>query len=279
MMKNILFPTDFSDAAENAFLFALAIAKKFNSRLTLIHVYELPELGRALKSTTKEVFEMMEMEALRNFKAEVKKLHAIADKNGFSEVEFSQQMAEGETVFTITKFAEKDQCDLIVMGTQGATGLKEVFLGSIATGVIDDSKVPVLTVPSHANHQNKIEKLAYLSNYKDEELDAFKLTATFAKAFDAEMMCVHYDDEAEDLKQSKDSWKQKTDDLHAKITYHIITGEGFEKALIKFNEEQSIDILAVQPRKKNIFARLFTKSVSKSIAHHIEVPLLALPKK
>lgn len=278
-MKNILFPTDFSNAAENAFLFALAIAQKYDSTLTLLHVYELPELGRSLKTTTKEVYEMMEMEALRDFKSSVKKLHQLADENGFSNVEFSQQMAQGETVYTITKHATKEDCDLIVMGTQGATGLKEVFLGSIATGVIDESKVPVLTVPENANHENKISKVAYLSNYKEEELDAFQITAAFAKVFDAELMCVHYDGEQESKLEDKNRWKDQTNAIHHNTSYHIISGEDFEKALIKLNEKEQINVLAVQPRRKNIFARLFSKSVSKSIAHHIEVPLLALPKK
>lgn len=279
MMKKILFPTDFSAAADNAFLFALAIAKKFDSELTLLHVYELPELGRALKSTTKEVYEMMEMEALRDFKASVKKLHEIADKNGFSDVQFSQEMAEGETVFTVTKIAEKEKFDLVVMGTQGATGLKEVFLGSVATGVIDESKIPVLTIPSTASHEHKISKVAYLSNYKEEEFDAFQVSAEFAKAFDAELMCIHYKSENEDKEKDVAVWRSKTEAIHANTSYHVITGDDFEKALIALNKTENINVLAVQPRRKNIFTRLFSKSVSKSIAHHIEVPLLALPKK
>jgi nucleotide-binding universal stress UspA family protein len=279
MMKRILFPTDFSAAADNAFLFALAIAKKFNSELTLLHVYELPELGRALKSTTKEVYEMMEMEALRDFKTSVKKLHEIADENGFGDVAFSQEMAEGETVFTITKIAEKEKFDLIVMGTQGATGLKEVFLGSVATGVIDESSAPVLTIPSSASHQHTISKVAYLSNYKEEELAAFQLSADFASAFDAELMCIHYKTEKEDNEKDVAEWRKKTEHIHGNTSYHVITGDDFEKALIELNTAENINVLAVQPRRKNIFARLFSKSVSKSIAHHIEVPLLALPKK
>jgi nucleotide-binding universal stress UspA family protein len=279
MMKNILFPTDFSTEAEKAFLFALTIAKKYNSTLTLINVYQLPELGRALKSTTKEVYEMMEMETLRDFKEAVKKLHVIADEHGFGDIQFSQQMAEGETVYTVTNYAEKEGCDLIVMGTKGATGLKEVFLGSVATGVIDASHVPVLTVPSNADHEEVIDKVAYLSNYKEEELEAYTATAVFASAFDAELLCIHYDGETESEPSDLNGWKEKTQNIHKKVSYHIITGKDFEKALIALNEKENIDILAVQPRRKNIFTRLFSKSVSKSIAHHIEVPLLALPKK
>ena len=66
-MKKILFPTDFSPTAENAFLYALALAAAMKAHLTLIHVYELPELGRGLKNTTRDVHELMEMESLEAF--------------------------------------------------------------------------------------------------------------------------------------------------------------------------------------------------------------------
>lgn len=278
MVKNILFPTDFSESAENAFLFALAIAQKFGAKLNIIHVFELPELGRSLKTTTKEVYEMMEMEALEDFKKSVKKLRKIASDNNMEDVEFSSDLVEGETVYTITKIAEKEKHDLIVMGTQGSTGLAEIFLGSVASGVIDESKVPVLTVPNKADYEIKIQKIAYLSNYKPEETTAFNITADYAEALGAELLCVHYDGEEENINADRDSWKNSANQKPIDISYHVITGENFEKSLVNFNQEQKINMLAIQPRKRNIFARLFSKSVSKTIAHHIKVPLLTLPK-
>jgi nucleotide-binding universal stress UspA family protein len=62
-----------------------------------------------------------------------------------------------------------------------------------------------------------------------------------------------------------------------KVEFRIEKVADIELALMNYTNKRKIDILAVHPRKKNIFTRLFSKSVSKQIAHHIKVPLLSLP--
>ena len=277
-MKKILFPTDFSPTAENAFLYALALAKATKAHLTLIHVYELPELGRALKNTTREVYELMEMESLETFKKSVEQLHKVADEHDMSDVEFDQAMVEGEAVYKISKAAQEINADFIVMGTKGATGLKEVFLGSVTTGVMEEAKVPVLSIPEEAHYENVIDHVAYLTNYKSEELSAFEATCSFAALFNASVDCVHFSigDEDEDGDQME-KWKASATVEHIEVDFRIEKGTDIESALMSYSKERKIDILAVQPRKKNIFTRLFSKSVSKQIAHHINVPLLSLP--
>ncbi len=278
-MAKILFPTDFSSAAENAFLNALSLAKKINAELILLHVYELPELGRALKTTTREVYEMMEMESFEAFKEEVKKLREIASLNGYSDISFSHEMMEGDSIYRINQVAEKYKVDYIVMGTKGATGLKEIFLGSVASGVIDSAAVDVICIPESTNHKTTLNKVAYLTNYQKEEQTGFKKIGDFAKMFNAEVLCVHFDgDDSCEKGEEMEAWKSKVDRPDVKLSYHVLKGNDFEKELIRFNQENNIDLIAVQPRKKNIFARLFSKSVSKSIAHHLNVPLYTFPK-
>ena len=169
-MTKILFPTDFSEAAEKAFLYALELTQKLNAELILMHVYELPELGRALQNTTREVYELMEMETLENFKKSVEKLRDLASTKGYDHVDFKHLMAEGEAVYTITEAAKKESIDYIVMGTKGATGLKEVFLGSVASGVIDSANCNVISVPQQTDYKEKLDRIAYLTNYTEKEI-------------------------------------------------------------------------------------------------------------
>ena len=277
-MKKIVFPTDFSSAAENAFLYALSVTKLLQAELTLVHVYELPELGRSLKTTTKEIYEMMEMEALENFKKSVVRLRKIAEDNGFGDISFSQEMIEGETIYTITNYAKQQQADLIVLGTTGATGLKEVFLGSVASGVIDESPCCVLSIPAGATCES-VKTIAYLSNYKPEEVPSYAAVVEFGNHFGAAVKCVHYEEEASSLTtQESDKWLSLLDQSKDSPCCEVITGPSFEEALLAFQKNSNIDMLAVQPRKKNFFTRLFGKSVSKTIAHHFCTPLLTLPK-
>src|SRR5690554_7801592 len=100
-MIKILFPTDFSNAAENAFFYALQLTKKLNAKLVLAHVYELPDLGRTLHNTSKEVHEIMEMETLETFRNSVETLREKANEHGYGDVDFKHVMAEGEIVTRI----------------------------------------------------------------------------------------------------------------------------------------------------------------------------------
>lgn len=279
-MINILFPTDFSEAAENAFLYALHLTKALDANLTLAHVYELPELGRALHNTSREVYELMEMESLENFNKSVKKLRELAIEKGFGDVEFKHVMAEGQIIHKVAAIAEKEEIDYIVMGTTGATGLKEVFLGSVAAGVIDAAPCKVLSVPVKTSPADSIKKVAYLTNYKDEEVVSFDQVAAFAKKFDAEVCCVHFEEHVSDVSQEEmTAWKEKLHTEGLKVTYEVITGEDFEHALIEFYEKNNIDIIGLQPRKRNLFTAIFNKSNTKSIAQHLKIPLLSLPAK
>jgi nucleotide-binding universal stress UspA family protein len=279
-MINILFPTDFSKAAENAFLYALHLSRALEANLTLAHIYELPELGRALHQTSKEVYELMEMESLENFNKSVKKLRELAHKKGFDDIEFNHVMAEGQIVPKISRLAEQENIDYIVMGTTGASGLKEVFLGSVAAGLIDTAPCRVLSIPEDTDPKESIKKVAYLTNYKDEEVVSFDQVASFAKKFDAEVCCVHYDKDVTDVSQEEmNAWKEKLHTEDLKVTYHVITGSDFEHSLIEFYENHKIDIMAIQPRKRNLFTAIFKKSNTKSIAQHLKIPLLSLAAK
>lgn len=279
-MTKILFPTDFSEAAEKAFLYALELTQKLNAELTLLHVYELPELGRTLQNTTREVYELMEMESLETFKKSVEKLRAFAEKKGYSDVDFKHVMTEGEAVYSITGIAKEEKVDFIVMGTKGATGLKEVFLGSVASGVIDNAHCNVISVPEKTDYKEKLDRIAYLTNYTEKEIESFNTVAKFAKHFGARIDCIHFDEEEEKLStQQMDEWKTKLDPQGLEVKFNNISGNNFEEALADFYKAEGIDIVAIQPRKRNFFVKIFSKGVSKKLAHHIEIPLFTLPAK
>jgi nucleotide-binding universal stress UspA family protein len=279
-MVNILFPTDFSKAAENAFLYALQLTKVLDANLTLAHVYELPELGRALHNTSKEVYELMEMETLENFNKSIKELRQLAEDKGYGDVSFKHIMAAGQIVPKVANIAEHEKIDYIVMGTTGASGLKEIFLGSIASGVIDIAPCRVLSIPEQTNPTDKIDKVAYLTNYKDEEVVSFDQVVAFAKKFDASIYCVHYDKHVTDVSQEQmTEWKNKLHTEGLMVSFDVITGEDFEHSLVDYYEAKGIDIISIQPRRRNLFSAIFKKSNTKSIAQHLKIPLLSLSAK
>lgn len=139
--KNILVPYDFTNFADSAFERAIEIAKKFDSKITLISVMgsNIDTSGMSY-SRAQEVHDEMETKTKQD-------LNKVKDstKNEGVDVE-TQIIHESSTIGGILSFAEKNSVDLIVVGSHGRSGFKKLVLGSVAAGIITKAKCPVMVV-------------------------------------------------------------------------------------------------------------------------------------
>ncbi len=146
MWKTILVPHDFSSCANQASALARDVAKIHGARLVLLHVAELPAmLGPTATVVPDEGGAPISVRdyALRSSEARLDDLAARLRVDG---VEVSTVAALGNAATEIADCATREQVDLIVMGTNGRTGLAHVVLGSVTERVVRHSTVPVLTV-------------------------------------------------------------------------------------------------------------------------------------
>lgn len=136
-IKHILVPVDFSPASDRSLEKALELARAFDARITLLHIWSLPAVGYA-EGLAWPIDDLQQAarEALGGLAARTTKLYPKTDSVLLEGNEWKQIL---ETV--------KDQgCDLVVMGTHGRRGLPRLLLGSVAEKVVRLSPVPVLTV-------------------------------------------------------------------------------------------------------------------------------------
>ena len=142
MFKNILIPFDLSAHSTRAFKVAVDVAKKYDSKLTLLtclegdawhHKYYDSRADSELIKKQKKVSEK-----------HLEKLEAIAKKNNVTVK--SQILTSKSVVNDIVVFAKSRKYDLIVIGSHGRTGLDKIILGSVANGVSQKAKCPVLIV-------------------------------------------------------------------------------------------------------------------------------------
>jgi len=139
--KHILVPIDFSETAERALDYAVALAAKLDARIQVINIigipaFGIPELGVALTST------MMDS-MVRGNQAALERLV----ENHRGAVPFDEVMLRsGDARDLILQAAEEVHADLIVMGTHGRRGVSRVLLGSVAEAVVRAAPCPVLTV-------------------------------------------------------------------------------------------------------------------------------------
>jgi nucleotide-binding universal stress UspA family protein len=139
--NRILYPTDFSPAAEPAFDYALQTAKRDGAVLILVHVIEptSPIADDVYIALPGPVREAAEATARREFDGLLARAKAV-------DVDVSDVLRCGRPAEEIVKVAESEFADLIVMGTHGRRGLRRLMLGSVAQQVVATAPCPVVTV-------------------------------------------------------------------------------------------------------------------------------------
>jgi nucleotide-binding universal stress UspA family protein len=143
-IKHILVAHDFSETAENALSYALGLAEKLGSRVTILHVFEPPAYAFPEGPTlTLELTVQIE-------KAAATALAGVAEHARRPGVETSTQLRQGSAWREIDAAAREGQADLIVIGTHGRRGLARALLGSVAEKVVRTAGCPVLTVHAPA---------------------------------------------------------------------------------------------------------------------------------
>ena len=277
-MKNILFPTDFSKAAEHAFIYALKIASQTGADVTVLHVYNLIEaLDIYGHSNLDELYELLRTQKFENYKDSVKPLEKIAKENRLEHVEISYVMKEGLVVDQILEVVESDEIDLVVMGTTGASGLKEVFLGSIAGELLERAPCMTLAVPEKALFDQTIDKIAFTTSFKEEEKLALKKLMDWTEVFNAQVQVVNVDlAHTASFVNRMDQFKSNID-YNDRLTFEVLDGIEFIPAIVEFIERENIDLLAMVTHKRNFIQELFRYSRAKAISYHTDIPILSIP--
>jgi len=140
-IKKILFPTDFSKAAEKAFEYALFLADSHNAELKLLYVVD-----QLHGFTHYEILSLTPMDIVEKMvKHAHEKLQAMVER-AKNTVTATETVREGKTWDAICKTATEENADIIVMASQGRTGLSHALIGSVAETVVRHASCPVLVV-------------------------------------------------------------------------------------------------------------------------------------
>lgn len=133
-LRIILHPTDFSESAEGAFSVATMLAREHGARVIVLHVYPFPLWRGEQVARERDGYET--------------DLWHLVDRYQPPDpaIKIEHRLIEGDPADEIVRFAEYEFCDLIVMGTQGRSGLARMLLGSVAQKVMRKAGCPVLTI-------------------------------------------------------------------------------------------------------------------------------------
>jgi len=184
----------------------------------------------------------------------------------------------GDIVNVVCAKEEKGECDLIVMGTKGASGLAEVFVGSRTSSMIKSVETPVLVIPAEAALTlPKRILFAADENLIDRKLDLDILKRIANK--NKSKIDALYIAENEENKEVIKKFIDYEVNLHFVDIPHELKmkdGENVEEAINQYVEKNPIDLVAMVTTKGNLFHNLFHESVTKRVVMHTKMPLLVM---
>lgn len=281
-MKKILVPVDFSEAVKPAIKFASSLATKTGAELYLLHVVDIGGSGAEMTETGEWSFTddatsgdiPLMMFMLKEIK---KKMEILKSNEELKSLKIIDNIATGSPASKITAIAEKYGADIIVMGTHGASGWNEVFVGSNTEKVVRISKIPVLAVKEHVNVNPK--KIVFASDFKDEANAIFPFAKKFAETFGAKLhlLKVNTLDTFETTRETIDSinkFKAKHDAPDYPV--EIYNDLDKETGILYFAKDIDADMIIAGTHGRSGISRMFSGSISEELVNHSFCPVLTI---
>ena len=277
-MTRILLPTDFSENALTAIRYALTLYKDLKCTFFLLNSYMPPVyhteylMGSPAQIGLGDIVQQNSQDNLEALKNTLEK--------GFNNPlhTFITHSALNVLSSEITRTVEAEKIDIIVMGTQGASGAKEILLGTNTVHVIKNAKCPVLVIPSSFEYEAP-EQILFPNDFEvwlDKKSLEQLLKITHSHISQVNVMHVYTGDELDPIQEKNKEQLAKV--LSESGFSHEVPSNEVIAAINEFQIKQKINLLVMIQNKHTFFERLFIEPVIKKIGFHVTVPFLVIPQ-
>ena len=274
-MKKILFPTDFSEAATNAFVHALEFAKIVKAELVLLHTFEIPVYdSQFFPENYASIYSSIELAKFEMFKDEIPKLRAIAAERNLEDIVIKHRLMDGDLIYNLKNAVEEDQIDFVIMGTSGASDWTKFFTGSNTNSVISGVDVPVLCIPADAKFK-KIKTIGFTTRYREKDKEVLKKILKIAKKTDAKVKSLYVRSSDTDVADATiKEWEKEF--AGENVEFLVLPSDEIKETILDFILYKDIDILTTITHKRSFFESIFESSFSKKITKEVSIPVLIM---
>ena len=273
-MKKILVPIDFSEHSEYALETAAAIAKKQGSELFVLHMLELSNAIYTASSST------LGEEAVFYLKLAEKKMETFLDRRFLDGVDVTPVVKHFKVFKEINELIDEHDINLVVMGSHGSSGVKEVIVGSNAEKVVRYSEVPVLIV-KHNPILVEFDTTIFASDFSEQAIESYLIAKNTFEKLDSNMHLLYVNTPDNGFKSSTEIdrliakfLKQAEGDLESYSKVHVVADYSVEKGILNFANNIGADLVAVATHGRRGLAHFFEGSISEDIANHSTLPVM-----
>ncbi len=278
-MKRILVPIDFSEHALNALKYGIEIANRLNADLRIVHI-------KTKKRTQKKYFyksvEALITESIDDWIDDIvsncKKDYHVPGGN----IDF--KIREGNVFKEISNQAKYDDTTLMVIGTHGASGFEDKYMGSNAYRLVNASPVPVLTIRPESVW-SEVEKIVLPIGLSKASRQKVPPALGMAKLFDAKVYVVGIKESGYSILNSRVKgfvrqivkYIEKNTDLEVEST--VLTGGKRVSALLDYSNQLNADIMVAGIHHSGNLFESKVKSFANQVINESQCPVLAVPTK
>ena len=277
-LKKILFATDFSPVSEAALPFAVGVARRFGSSVQAVHVLapgQFQAMPDAVPILLDGAYSRAEHEMAKLVRSEA-----------FEDVPHDGRVCSGLEIWTeIEALIESEKIDLVVVGTHGREGLKQIVLGSVAETVFRAAPCPVLVVGPNVAQKSAVpifRTLLFATDLSPTSLKALPFVEAFAEENQADLVVLHVcqekvrDKHEHDLAaESLDKWMRQLIPPKPRLEYEIVFGPAAESVLKVAAERQS-DLILLGAHRASNFASHLPGAVAHRIVSEAACPVLTV---
>jgi nucleotide-binding universal stress UspA family protein len=269
-MKKILVPCDFSEPAMEAFQFAVDLASHSGGKVVVLKVIDLPistygaSIDMPIYNYSPSLLKDLEMDARKNYEKMFKKFGKGADNISFA-------IVHGPTSAMIRDYIDEKKTDLVIMGTHGATGVQEFFVGSNTEKIVRFSKVPVFAIRK-APKISSIKDIVFPTSLELTQTDFMKRLKLLQEFFGATLHVLYLNTpfnfiSEEDLKDYAKHYK------FANCTLNIRNHRYEPDGIISFVKEIKADMLAMATHGRSGLSHFVSGSITEDVVNHVECPI------
>jgi nucleotide-binding universal stress UspA family protein len=274
---HIIVPTDFSECSIHALRYAAEIAKKQDSHIHLLHVYQRPYVTTAYNGgLSAAVDPQMHAQIREEVYAELKKLANLDFVKG---LHVSAKLMTDMDAWKFYEELDYNHADLIVMGTHGVTGLLHGGLfGTNTERVIRHAPVPVISVPEGTQFES-YDKILFAADFKEDYDSVFPDVVKFAKLFDAEIevAVINTHESYATSKEASDRFELlKQQNPYDKMKLVIYNEDTVTEGIRDLSLKHDINLIAMRTHGRTGMSRLLRDSITEDVSATIKTPVLAL---
>jgi nucleotide-binding universal stress UspA family protein len=266
-MKNILVPCDFSKPAINALRFALDVSGQSKGTIHLLHIIELPVVHDIMLMPVlnfeKQLLDDLRENTEKNFKK-------ITDKYTAADVKMVVKTQFGSVSRMIQNYIENESIDIVVMGSHGATGVREFFMGSNAEKVVRNSPVPVLVIKDY--YKGPIKNIVFPNTLETENQEGLVMKVKALQDFFKANLHIVWINTP--LKFISDKLTMERLEAFAErfmlkdYTINIFNDTDEERGILEFSNAIKGDLIAMGTHGRKGIAHLVNGSLAEDVVNH-----------